>query len=152
MDFTHKRGTVILFLFPRYSYQLITETWIYSTHASCFHKKSFWVLVDMEEITMISDVILKNKTYYVLDERGKEISHRWDHVLGELLDFSGMYMVFRKGGTYYSYDEQCKEIAHKWESSLGEFRSIAGDYMTFRKNRMIYTMDRYFKEISQRRE
>ncbi len=52
---------------------------------------------------MISDVVLKNKMYYVLDERGKEISHNWDSLLGDLLGFSGTFMVFRKNNMYYSY-------------------------------------------------
>lgn len=34
--------------------------------------------------------------YYVLDERGKEISHNWESSLGVLLGFSGTFMVFRK--------------------------------------------------------
>ena len=37
--------------------------------------------------------------YYVLDERGKEISHNWDSLLGDLLGFSGTFMVFRKNNT-----------------------------------------------------
>lgn len=114
--------------------------------------KGLGELVGMEEITMISDVVLKNKMYYVLDERGKEISHNWDSSLGDLLGFSGTFMVFRKNNMYYSYDERCKEIAHNWESSLGEFRSVAGNSVNFRKNKMIYTMDRFFKEISHRWE
>ncbi|WP_300104908.1 hypothetical protein [uncultured Alistipes sp.] len=81
--------------------------------------------------------------YYVLDERGKEISHNWESSLGVLLGFSGTFMVFRKNKMYYSYDERCKEIAHNWESSLGEFRSVAGNSVNFRKNKMIYTMDKF---------
>lgn len=114
--------------------------------------KPFWVLKAKEKITMISDVVFKNKMYYVLDERGKEISHNWDSSLGDLLGFSGTFMVFRKNKMYYSYDERCKEIAHNWESSLGEFRSVAGNSVNFRKNKMIYTMDKFFKEISHRWE
>lgn len=84
---------------------------------------------------MISDVVLKNKMYYVLDEYGKEISHNWGSSLGDLLGFCGTFMVFRKNKMYYSYDERCKEIAHNWESSLGEFRSVAGNSVNFRKTR-----------------
>ena len=87
--------------------------------------------------------------YYVLDERGKEISHNWESSLGVLLGFSGTFMVFRKNKMYYSYDERCKEIAHNWESSLGEFRSVAGNSVNFRKNKMIYTMDKFFTLIPQ---
>lgn len=123
-----------------------------STTLPCLIQKAKKVLVGKEVITMISDVVLKNKIYYVLDERGKEISHNWESSLGDLLGFSGMFMVFRKNKMYYSYDERCKEIAHNWESSLGEFRSVAGTSVNFRKNRMIYTMDRFFKEISHRWE
>ena len=43
---------------------------------------------------MISDVVLKNKMYYVLDEKGKEISHDWESNTGELLGFSSEFMVF----------------------------------------------------------
>lgn len=61
MVFARMREAVIPFLFPRYSYHLITETWIYSTHASWFYKKPFRVLVGKEEKTMISDVVLKKQ-------------------------------------------------------------------------------------------
>lgn len=109
-------------------------------------------LVGKERIKMIADVIYKNKMYYVLDERGKEISHNWESSLGELMGFSGMFMVFLKNRMYYSYDDRCKEIAHDWESNLGEFRNVAGTSVNFRKNKMIYTRDRFFKEISHRWE
>ena len=44
---TYMRGAVIPISFSRFSYHLITETWIYSTHASWFYKSLFWVLVDI---------------------------------------------------------------------------------------------------------
>ena len=106
----------------------------------------------IEERSMISDVILKNKMYYVLDERGKEISSNWDSSLGDLMGFTGTFMIFRKNKMYYSYNERCKQIANKWESSLGEFRSVAGNSVNFRKNKMIYTTDKFLNEISCRWE
>ena len=40
---------------------------------------------------MIADVILKNKQFYILDERGKEISRKWEDELGELIGFSDVF-------------------------------------------------------------
>lgn len=122
-------------------------------HASWFNKLRAEKELSSKEVKeMIVDVVYKNKMYYVLDERGKEISHNWENSMGELLGFSDVFMVFRRNNMYYSYDERCKEIAHDWENSLGEFRNVAGTFINFRKNKMIYTRDRFFKEISHRWE
>lgn len=98
----------------------------------------------------ISDVILKNKMYYVIDENGKEISHDWESTTGELMGFSSEFMVFLKHKMYYTRDEKLKEIAHDWESSLGEIKNVSGRSVNFLKNKMIYTMDSMLKEISHR--
>ena len=45
---------------------------------------------------MIADVILKNKQFYILDERGKEISRKWEDELGELIGFSDVFLVFKR--------------------------------------------------------
>ncbi len=102
--------------------------------------------------TMIADVIFKNKMFYVMNEQGREISHKWESSLGELMGFSGTFLIFRRNKMYYTMDECLKEIAHNWESSLGEFKSIAGNSVNFRRNRMIYTYDSRLKEQSHRWE
>ena len=80
----------------------------------------------MEEHIMIADVILKNKQFYILDERGKEISRKWEDELGELIGFSDVFLVFKRRDIFYSYDENFKENAHKWVSELGECKNVVG--------------------------
>ena len=89
---------------------------------------------------MIADIVYKNKMYYVLNEQGKEISRNWESTLGELMGFSGTFIVFRRNKMFYTMDDRLKEIARNWESTLGEFRNV------------IYTYDSRLKEISRRWE
>ena len=41
----------------------------------------------------ISNVELKNRMYYVYDEKQKEIAHNWENTLGELMGFSSELVV-----------------------------------------------------------
>lgn len=99
---------------------------------------------------MIADVTLKNKMYYVLDEKGKEIAHDWESNMGELMGFTSEFIVFLKNKMYYTRDEKMNEIAHDWETNLGDFKNAAGTIVNFVKNKMIYTKDKKLKEISHR--
>ena len=62
----------------------------------------------------ISNIELKNKMYYVYDEKQKEITHNWESTLGELKGFSSELIVFYKSKMFYIYDENLKAISHKW--------------------------------------
>ena len=72
---------------------------------------------------MISDIVSKNQIYYVLNEQGREIAHNWTSSIGELLGFTGKFIVCRKNQMIYVYTEQLKE----GKITLPEIqRSIAG--------------------------
>ena len=68
-----------------------------------------------EVITMISDVVLKNKMYYSYDERCKEIAHNWESSLEEFRSVAGNSVNFRKNKMIYTMDKFFKEISHRWE-------------------------------------
>ena len=63
---------------------------------------------------MISDVIEKNQQYVVLDEYNKKISSNYFSSLGELIGFTGSFLVFRKNQQYIVYDEDLTKIASNY--------------------------------------
>ena len=74
----------------------------------------------------ISNVELKNRMYYVYDEKQKEIAHKHQNNVGELIGFSSELIVFYNNKMYYVYDENLKEISHKHENNLSQFKNVVG--------------------------
>jgi len=64
---------------------------------------------------MIADVIYKNKMYYTMDDRLKEIAHNWESSLGEFRSVAGNSVNFRRNKMIYTLDSRLKEISHRWE-------------------------------------
>ena len=62
----------------------------------------------------ISNVELKNRMYYVYDEKQKEIAHNWENSLGEFRNVAGKTITFVRNKMMYVYDEKLKELSHKW--------------------------------------
>jgi len=82
------------------------------------------------------------------NEKQKEIAHKHQNNVGELIGFSSELIVFYNNKMYYVYDENLKEISHKHENNLSQFKNVVGRTITFTNGKMLYVYDEKLKEIS----
>lgn len=99
---------------------------------------------------MIADVEIKGSWIATINEQGKKIKEVPVSSIGELLGFTGTFVVCQKGSWVATYDMNFKKIKEVPASSVGMFKNAAGQTMTFVKGSWIATYDVMFKKTNER--